>query len=120
MEGGTEGGTVGGVFGGVLGGCVGCTGDGPVMDYDTPPRPVKITRPQYPQEAFVKKIEGTVEVEILIDSTGKVVDARVVKSIPLLDAAARQTVLQWVFTPAVKHGRPVATVAFAPVTFRIF
>jgi protein TonB len=120
MEGGTEGGVVGGVFGGVLGGCVGCTGDGPVMDYDQPPKPIKITRPQYPQEAFVKKIEGTVEVEILIDSTGRVVDARVVKSIPLLDAAAKQTVLQWVFSPAVKRGRPVATLAFAPVTFRIF
>jgi protein TonB len=120
MEIGVEGGVVGGVPGGVLGGVIGGTGDGPVMDYDTPPKPIKITRPQYPQEAFVKKIEGTVEVEILIDSTGRVVDARVVKSIPLLDAAARQTVMQWLFSPAVKHGRPVATLAFAPVTFRIF
>ena len=38
----------------------------------------------------------------------------------LLDAAALQTVYQWVFSPAVKGGRPVATVASAPVTFRIF
>ena len=52
--------------------CIGGTGDGPVLDYDQPPRPIKITRPQYPQEAFVKKIEGTVEVEILIDATGRV------------------------------------------------
>jgi outer membrane biosynthesis protein TonB len=48
------------------------------------------------------------------------VQARVVKSIPLLDAAARQTVLQWVFAPAIKNGRPVSTIASAPVTFRIF
>ena len=34
-------------------------GDGPVLDYDQAPRAIKITRPQYPQEAFVKKIEGT-------------------------------------------------------------
>ena len=120
MEAGQEGGVVGGVPGGVFGGVVGGTGDGPVMDYDQAPRGIKITRPQYPQEAFVKKIEGTVELEILIDANGRVIRARVVKSIPLLDAAAIQTVQQWIFSPAIKNGRPVATVASAPVTFRIF
>jgi len=120
MEEGVEGGIVGGVPGGVLGGMLGGTGTGPVMDYDSPPRPLKITRPQYPQEAFVKKIEGTVVVEILIDSQGRVVRARVIQSVPLLDAAALQTVYQWVFQPAVKHGRPVPTIAHAPVAFRIY
>ena len=112
--------TTGTVVGGVLGGVVGGTGDGPVLDYDQAPRPIKITRPQYPQEAFVKKIEGVVELEILIDATGRVVHSRVVKSIPQLDQAAIQCVLQWVFSPAIKKGRPVATRAHAPVTFRIF
>ena len=120
MESGQEGGVVGGVPGGVLGGVVGGTGDGPVLDYDQAPRGIKITRPQYPQEAFVKKVEGTVELEIVIDSNGRVIRARVVKSIPLLDAAAIQTVQQWIFSPAIKNGRPVATIASAPVTFRIF
>jgi protein TonB len=120
MEGGVEGGQVGGVPGGVLGGVVGGTGTGPVMDYDQAPRPIKITRPQYPQEAFIKKIEGTVIVEILIDIQGRVVRARVIQSVPLLDAAAVQTVYQWVFSPAVKHGRPVPTLAHAPVAFRIY
>ena len=120
MEEGVEGGVVGGVPGGVLGGVIGGTGDGVVMDYDQGPRPIKITQPKYPPEAFVKKIEGTVEVEILIDITGRVSKARVVRSIPALDEAARQTVLQWIFSPAIKNGRPVATVASAPVTFRIF
>jgi protein TonB len=68
----------------------------------------------------VKKIEGTVEVEILIDITGRVSKARVVRSIPALDNAAVETVKQWIFSPAIKNGRPVATVASAPVTFRIF
>jgi periplasmic protein TonB len=120
MEEGVEGGVVGGVPGGVLGGVLGGTGTGPVMDYDSAPRPIKITRPQYPQEAFVKKIEGTVVVEILIDSQGRVVRARVIQSVPLLDAAALQTVYQWIFQPAVKHGRPVPTIAHAPVAFRIY
>jgi protein TonB len=119
MEEGVEGGVVGGVPGGVLGGVIGGTGD-IALDYDQPPKPIKITRPQYPQEAFVKKIEGTVLLEILIDNSGRVRKARVLRSIPALDAAAIATVLQWQFAPAVKRGRPVATIAQAPVGFRIF
>jgi protein TonB len=120
MEVGVEGGVVGGVPGGVIGGVIGGTGDGPVLDYDQPPRPIKITKPQYPQEAFVKKIEGTVEVEILIDASGNVARARVVQSIPALDQAALQTVYQWRFSPAIKNGHPVSTIARAPVMFRIY
>jgi len=120
MDGGVLGGQVGGVPGGVLGGTLGGTGTGPVMDYDSPPRLVKMIKPQYPQEAFIKKIEGTVLIEILIDSSGRVVRARVIQSVPLLDAAALQCVYQWVFQPAVKHGRPVPTIGRAPVNFRIF
>ena len=120
LEIGVEGGVLGGVPGGVLGGVVGGTGDGPVLDYDQPPRLLKQTKPQYPQEAFIKKIEGTVVLEILIDAAGRVAQARILHSIPALDEAARQTVLQWVFAPAVKHGRPVATIAQAPVAFRIY
>src|SRR5262245_6994036 len=119
MEGGVDGGMVGGVPGGVIGGVIGGTGS-IVLDYDQAPRPVRMPKPQYPQDAFVKKVEGTVTVEIVIDITGRVVFAKVVQSIPQLDAAAVQCVYQWVFQPAVKHGRPVATRATAPVTFRIF
>jgi protein TonB len=122
MEGGVEGGVVGGVPGGVLGGVVGGTGDIPVVvrDYDRPPRLIRQTKPQYPHEAFVKKIEGVVVVEILIDANGRVARVRIVQSVPLLDAAALEAVRQWAFEPAIKQGRPVATVANAPVSFRIF
>ena len=120
MEGGIEGGVVGGVPGGVLGGMLGGTGTGPVSDYDTPPRPIRVTKPQYPQEAFIKKVEGTVLVEILIDAQGRVVRARVLQSVPQLDAAALQCVYQWIFQPAVRRGHPVAIIAQAPVNFRIY
>jgi len=120
MDIGVEGGVLGGVPGGVIGGVVGGTGTGPVMDYDRPPRPIKLTSPVYPQEAFVKKIEGTVVVEIWIDIHGNVVRTRILQSIPLLDAAAIATVKEWRFEPALKGGRPVMTSAHAPVTFRIY
>ena len=120
MAGGTEGGTVGGTFGGTIGGVIGGTGDNPVLDYDQPPRLLKQTRPVYPQEAFIKKIEGVVTLEIIIGIDGKVGRAKIVRSIPQLDAAAIQCVRQWIFAPAIKGGRPVVTIATAPVTFRIF
>lgn len=120
MEEGVEGGVVGGVPGGVIGGVVGGTGDIPVADYDQPARPIRLTKPTYPQEGFVKKIEGTVVVEILIDVTGRVTRARVLQSIPALDGAALECVRQWVFAPAMKHGRPVPTLATAPVNFKIY
>lgn len=91
----------------------------PVMDYDSPPRPVTTVKPVYPQEAFVKKVEGTVAVEILIDATGHVAQARVVDSVPLLDQAALEAVKQWVFAPAIKRGHPVAALAHVPVRFWI-
>lgn len=120
MDVGVEGGVVGGVPGGVLGGVVGGTGDGPVVDYDQPPRLLSQPRLVYPQEAFIKKIEGTVNLEILIDVNGRVVRARVLQGVPMLNEAALQHVQQWTFAPAVKGGRPVSTIALAPVKFRIY
>jgi protein TonB len=120
MEEGVEGGVVGGVPGGVLGGVIGGTGTGPVLDYDAGPSLIKQTKPRYPQEAFVKKIEGRVLVEILIDAQGRVARARVIKSVPLLDAAALQCVYEWIFRPAMQKGHPVPTIAHAPVDFRIY
>jgi periplasmic protein TonB len=120
MEEGVEGGVVGGVPGGVIGGVIGGTGDVLVYDPDQQARPIHLPRPQYPQDAFVKKIEGTVLVEIVIDTNGRVIRTRILKSIPALDAAAIECVKQWVFAPAIKNGHPVASRANAPVTFRIF
>lgn len=120
MEGGTVGGTVGGTLGGTLGGVIGGTGDNPVTDYDQAPRLLKGTKPAYPQEAFIKKIEGVVLLEIIIGVDGRVGRAKVLRSIPQLDAAAIQTVRQWLFAPAIKAGQPVVSLAQAPVSFHIY
>jgi protein TonB len=122
MEGGDPAGQIGGVPGGVVGGVVGgrLGGTSVVMDYDRPPRLIHQTRPVYPEAAFIKKIEGIVLLEILIGIDGRVHEARVLQSVPLLDAAALATVKQWRFESARKHGRPVATLARAPIQFTIY
>ncbi len=91
----------------------------PRDDYDEPPHITKQTKPIYPKKPFADGVQGTVEIEFVIDETGVVVDLHVVKSIPALDEAALECVKQWRFVPARKAGRPVASIASAPVTFRI-
>ena len=73
----------------------------------------------YPPKAHRDGIQGTVEIEFIVDETGRVSRARIVKSIAGLDEAALKCVFQWRFSPARKNGMPVASMASAPVTFRI-
>lgn len=119
---GKTGGQVGGVPWGVPDGIVGGTGDLPlpVANADRPPRLLHRVQPVYPPPAFSQKVEGTVTLEILIDASGRVRRMKVIQSVPMLDDAARDAVRQWVFAPATKDGRPVATLALAPVRFQIY
>jgi TonB family protein len=80
----------------------------------------KQTTPKYPKAALQQKLEGEVLVEFLIDGKGRVVRPRVLKSVPGLDEAAVACVLEWRFNPAIKHGKPVPTIARVPVRFRIY
>lgn len=60
---------------------------------------------------------GTVFVATLVARTGQIVETRVVRSIPSLDAAAVECVRQWTFRPAIDHGRAVASWVTVPVRF---
>jgi TonB family protein len=87
---------------------------------ETPPKPVKILRPDYPKAPFDVKIEGTVVVDLLIGDQGEVAHLEIRKSVPELDGAAMACVRQWAFEPARVSGVPRATIAHAPVSFRIY
>jgi TonB family protein len=65
-------------------------------------------------EAILNRISGIVIIEALIDETGHVSDARVLKPLPFgLDAAAVAAVKQWEFKPGTLNGKPV------PVLFNL-
>jgi periplasmic protein TonB len=121
-EWGRKGGVVGGVPDGIEGGVP--TGTGryplPVTGYQLAPVRLRMVQPVYPPDAFAKKIQGTVVLQILIGVDGRVLRATVTSGIPLLDAAAVEAVLQWRFRPAMKDGQPVPSLATAPVQFRIY
>ena len=61
--------------------------------------PAKITHvePVYPEQARQAGVVGTVMVQITVGTDGRVSDARVIRSIPLLDQAAIDAVKQWVY-----------------------
>jgi TonB family protein len=82
------------------------------------PRKVKDARPAYPPEALAAGAQGVVVLEATIEPDGKVSTARVVQSVPFLDAAAISTVTQWEFTPTVVDGRAVSVMMTLNVGFK--
>jgi len=75
--------------------------------------------PQYTADARKAKIEGEVELELQIGKDGKAHCVRILRSLPLLDLAAYQTVSKWEWEPATLNGEPVPALYFTTVTFRL-
>lgn len=85
--------------------------------YDESPRPIKTEPPALPQEARERRITGVVRLLVLIDERGRVEDAEIVESIPVLDEAALKSVRKAEFTPATRNGEPVPAYVVAPIGF---
>lgn len=83
------------------------------------PEAITKVAPQYPDIAREAGVDGTVMVQALVGKDGKVHGTRVVKSIPMLDAAATKAVEQWVFKPALANNKPVAVWVAVPVKFSL-
>ena len=58
-------------------------------------------------------------IEARIEGDGHVSDARVLRSIPLLDAAALDAVKQWQYTPTLLNGVPVPVIMTVTVNFTL-
>jgi protein TonB len=130
FEGGVAGGVEGGVPGGVVGGVVGGLPDAPppppppaapvrVGGNIKPPQKTRDVRPVYPAIAQSARVQGIVIIEATIGPNGKVQDARVLRSIPLLDQSALDAVRQWEFTPTLLNGVPVPVIMTVTVQFTL-
>jgi TonB family protein len=84
-----------------------------------PPTKVRDVAPVYPEIAQRVRVEGTVIVETIIDADGRVQSARVLRSIPLLDAAALAAVTQWTYTPTMLNGTAVPVMMTVTVRFQL-
>src|SRR5215813_5278554 len=121
--GGVEGGIAGGVAGGIVGGLEAAPPPPPapvrVGGNIRPPTKTKDVRPVYPSIAQSARVQGVVIIEATIGPDGRVQEAKVLRSIPLLDAAALDAVKQWVFTPTTLNGTPVPVIMTVTVNFTL-
>ena len=121
------------VSGGVIGGTVGGIGVGPPTPSQPPPPPdgpvrvggtirtparIMDAEPVMPPVAQQAGIRGVVILEITIAPDGRVSDAKVLRSIPLLDAAALEAARKWRYEPTLLNGAPVPVIMTATVNFR--
>jgi len=92
---------------------------GPSTTWDVPPKLIRQVLPVYPEVARLSELEGLVMLRIVIDESGEVIEARTVQSVPGLDEAAIEAVLQWTYEPAMQGGIPVPIVYYVPVRFQL-
>ena len=84
-----------------------------------PPVKIRDASPIYPDAARLARVEGLVVIEAVIGPTGEVVDARVLRSRPLLDEAALSAVRQWRYTPTLLNGIPMSVILTVTVNFTL-
>ena len=82
-----------------------------------PPTKIRDVRPAYPDVALQAHVAGVVVLEVRIEPDGSVSEARVLRSIPLLDQAAIDAVRQWRFTPTIVNGYNQVTVSPGGIKF---
>jgi protein TonB len=83
------------------------------------PEIINKATPDYPDLARKAQIEGTVVVTVTIGKTGQVEDARIFKSIPMLDEAALTAARKCSFKPAKQRDKFVKVKMNIPFQFRL-
>ena len=81
------------------------------------PKKIKDVKPVYPGIAQSARVAGPVTIEATIGPDGKISDAKVVRSIPMLDQAALDAVQQWTYTPTLLNGVPVPVLVTVTINF---
>jgi TonB family protein len=85
------------------------------------PRPQFTPEPEYSAIARKQRVQGTVTLDVVIDSTGKVRNVRLVHPMGMgLDEAAAETVSTWRFAPATRDGQPVPVALNIEVDFHLW
>jgi protein TonB len=75
--------------------------------------------PEYPLAAKQMKIEGTVEVEALVNESGTVEKVNVITGNPMLTRPASDAVKKWKFTPFTSDGKAVKALVPISLIFKL-
>jgi bla regulator protein blaR1 len=88
----------------------------------TLPRVLGEVKPQYTAAAMQAKVEGDVELEIVVRADGKVDNVTITKSLDTvygLDDAALSAARLWTFSPGTKDGQPAAVLVHLNMRFTL-
>jgi protein TonB len=83
------------------------------------PTKTKDVTPVYPAVAKTARVAGAVIIEATIGADGKVVGAKILRSVPMLDQAALDAVKQWEYSPTRLNGKPVPVKITVTVNFKL-
>src|SRR4051812_46183160 len=100
----------------------GGTGGGPYRPGAgiTAPAIVREVKPDYTEEGRQRRIEGDVELEIVVKSDGTVGSVRLLHGLGAgLDERAMDAVRQWRFSPARRYGTPVDVIVEVAMEFKL-
>ncbi len=80
---------------------------------------IRRVEPTYPAQGRAEGIQGDVKLQIVIDESGRVVQADPIEGNPILASAAREAVLQWVYQTTLLNGQPVEVGTTVVVPFQL-
>jgi protein TonB len=84
------------------------------------PSIVRRVEPVYPQLAVHANVTGTVILEAIVDTDGRVINVKVLRSAHrLLDDAALAAVRQWQYTPVILNGIPEQFILTVVLSFNL-
>jgi protein TonB len=83
------------------------------------PKKIVDVRPVYPAIAQSVKVQGSVILEAVINERGSVERIKILRSVPLLDAAAIAAVQAWRYTPTTLNGVPVSVLMTITINFTL-
>ncbi len=83
------------------------------------PKLIRQATPVYPELAKKAHIQGTVTVQVLLSKKGRVLEAVILKSVPMLDDAALQAAKKCIFTPGMQRDRYVRVRVSIPFVFKL-
>lgn len=93
----------------------------PVCDHMKAPVPIHTPDPLYPEADRRNRVQGSVELQLVIDAKGRTHDIAVTRSVnPRLDREAKVAVSKWRFHPAMCGNTFVPTEMLVEVDFRLY
>lgn len=76
---------------------------------DQSPQAIKRVEANYPSEVKGSRVEGGVQVKVLLDNKGNIINTDIISGPLILRAATLKAAKQWKFSPMILNGKPVKT-----------